>query len=331
MIQNKVESMVNICMIGGSGRCGTTVLRTIFSFHPDVAIVPEWRFLTDPDGLIDFYTGYPNWSPYHVNLRINRLEKLLNDLSGNRKARRFFRILQRSSDLIHFPLYLTPRYHTIHARPYCPRFAEFSSILINQLSSFGYSGHWTGMRFLSKNRIRYHMPLREKALKEIIQDFLYKIFQNVLEEQKANHYLEKNPWFILAFNHILDLLPKAKLLHIYRDPRDVVTSYTRQIWMPSDPEKCAFIYRDIMNRWRQIRDTIPKKSYLEISLESLVDAPETILNRICEFWNIPWHDALLKTDLSKSNTGCWRKHLNFREQDTISQILKEELAELGYE
>ena len=61
---------IPVLLIGGTGRSGTSILSRIFSTHPDITDVPEWRFLIDPDGIIDFKEL--GFEP----ARINQLEKL---------------------------------------------------------------------------------------------------------------------------------------------------------------------------------------------------------------------------------------------------------------
>ena len=53
------------CFIGGTGRCGTSILRTVLSRHSSVATLPiEHRLTVDPDGIFDFYRSYTTgWSP----------------------------------------------------------------------------------------------------------------------------------------------------------------------------------------------------------------------------------------------------------------------------
>jgi len=43
--------------IGGTGRCGTSVLGIAFGTHPDVAYFGEPRFINDPGGLYDYLLG----------------------------------------------------------------------------------------------------------------------------------------------------------------------------------------------------------------------------------------------------------------------------------
>jgi hypothetical protein len=51
--------MVKMILIGGTGRSGTSIVKEILANHPDASSLPfEYRFIIDPDGLADFYTGY---------------------------------------------------------------------------------------------------------------------------------------------------------------------------------------------------------------------------------------------------------------------------------
>ena len=92
----------NTLLIGGSGRSGTTILSRIFAQHPDICIAPEFRFLIDPDGIIDFYsTVFQSWSPYHFDFKVKRLEEnirtrcVLDMLNKKKKEKKRKRYLKR--------------------------------------------------------------------------------------------------------------------------------------------------------------------------------------------------------------------------------------------
>ncbi len=319
-----------VCLIGGTGRSGTTILSKIFSMHPETTNVPEWRFLVDPDGILDFYTTVDRWSPYHYDLQIKRLQKLLKRVSQKNPLGQFFAVLNKIKLLDKLPLNLRPQYADLQALDICPEFNQLCNKLINELISIRHRGYWVGMPPFHKSEMIYNYFPDKKDLADILSRFLRLVIQNVMLSQHANYYLEKNTWNILWFDRIIDLLPEAKLVHIYRDPRDVVASYTKQSWMPSSPEQSAVIYRDIINQWHKIKKKIPTNSYIEISLEELVSNKKQTIQKICDFWQLPWSNILLEIDLSRSNSGRWKKDFNDNEQMQVQEILKNVTADLGY-
>lgn len=324
---------VNICLIGGSGRSGTTILKQIFAKHSEVAIVPEWRFSVDPDGVIDFFnTLSTGWSPYLFDVKLKRLERLLKDIGTQSHIFNMLRYILGYTGLDHKLNYkLVPRYTGLQTTDYCPNYLELVNQLIEQLTEFRYRGTWTGTAFLQESSICYHAPLEVHELACILGDFIRQVAWFTVKNQKARHYVEDNTWNILWFDKLLQLVPEAKLVHIYRDPRDVVASYTQQSWGPSDPIQAARMYKGIIEHWWVVRQHLLTDSFLEISLESLVADPESVLRYICEFWEIEWDEALLTTDLRRSNSGRWKKDLTRPEQEQVGIILEKQLTELGYQ
>jgi hypothetical protein len=187
------------------------------------------------------------------------------------------------------------------------------------------------MTFLERRRMAYSLFPERGTLAGILGEFLRGVIDDVLEHRGGRLYLEKNTWNILWFDRILELLPEARLVHIYRDPRDVVASFTKQRWMPSEPTQSAVICRDLLERWWDVRRKLPSHSFMEVSLEALTKEPESVLRDICGFWDLRWHSALLETDLSGAHAGRWKKDFNLDEQRAVQTILLGPLEAMGYE
>ena len=324
--------VVNICLIGGSGRSGTTILKEIFVRHPDVAFIPEWRFSIDPDGAIDFFNTFSaGWSPYLFDVKLRRLERLLKDIGRRNRLYTYLRRVPGYTRLTRkIPYKLVSRYSHLSIADDCPNYFELVDQLIEQLLDFRYRGTWAGADFLQEASMSYGSPVKMDELACILGGFIRQVAWSIVQHQNARHYVEDNTWNILWFDKLLQLMPEAKLVHVYRDPRDVVASYTKRSWTPSDPVQAAKFYQDIMERWWMVRQNVPQHSFKEISLEDLVANPKPVLENICAFWGIEWSEALLTTDLSRSNSGRWRRDLTGQQQEQICAILVEQLARLGY-
>lgn len=318
-----------ILMIGGSGRSGTTVLSRVFSQHPNICNVPELRFLIDPDGLLDFYLNLPNWSPYHYDVRLKRLHKMLLQLSNNQFIELFSKLMDKLQNKT--SVKLTEKYHNVNISKYCSIYPQLVEELIKDLAAFRFQGYWTGNSFFEKKQIYFAENDTLLPVKAAIQKFLNGLFGSILEKQQTDFYLEKNTWNILWFDKTLELIPNAKLVHIYRDPRDVIASFTKQRWMPNDPIQAAQTYNSLLNHWENIKRKIPQNSFFEISLEDLVNDPERILGSICDFWGIDLHPDMLKVSLKKSNAQRWKKDFSETIAEKVEKIVYSHLKNYGYQ
>ncbi|EDY85643.1 hypothetical protein GP5015_431 [gamma proteobacterium HTCC5015] len=323
-----------VLLIGGSGRSGTTVLCRAFGCHPDISNVPEWRFMTDPGGVVDFYSGlkYGPWTPFKYHEEVIRLEKNLSKiqkrgllgsvLGASLLKRLFFKF---------FGINVSPKYARTDASAYSPNFGKIKNQFIESLVDFKSPGYWVGSKFLSKAELSFALKGTRENLGLLCARFLRDVADDVCDFQKAKFHLEKNTWNILCFNRTLELLPEAKLVHIVRDPRDVVASYGAQSWVPSDYIRSAQVYRDLMDEWLKVKNVIPSNSYIEVRLEDLTQDPILEYKRICEFWGVSWHEDLMQIKLSGSSFGRWKKDIPEAVADEVCEIVRPVCEMYGYE
>lgn len=320
-------------LVGGTGRCGTSILKEILAAHPDAASLPfEYRFIIDPDGLIDFYTSYiATWSPYIADRKLKRLERLLKRLSHESLPHKLFGQLLR---LFHPDgKLLSPRiYHGWELNRYLPNFDEHVNELMANLVEFSFPACWVGTESYQIKPHVYHTASKSRQeLAPILGDFIRNVIAELLEQTDKSFFVEDNTWNILFAREILELAPEAKIIHIYRDPRDVVASFSHQRWSPTDKQQGARWYKSMMERWFEIRPTLPPKSYYELSLEELVASPESTLPSLCQFAEIDFDQAMLKIDLSHSHRGRWKREYSETEEAQVPIILRDVIEKLGYE
>ena len=324
--------MKNIIFIGGSGRCGTTILKDVLSLHSKVVVLPfEYRFILDPDGLIDFCQSYSaSWSPYLADKKLKRLEDLLKNLSSRSI---FDRGINNVLSLFNKDYkYLTAKkYVNWELEKHIPNYKNFAEELLLNLKEFSFRGNWVGSEsydFLPE--IYYAPPKTKEELRVHIRSFLKKVFSSLLKKNNGEFYVEDNTWNILFADELLKLLPNSKIIHIYRDPRDVIASFSRQNWAPKDKIKAAKWYRSIMEYWFNVREKLPPLSFREIKLENLVENTESIVRDLCKFIGFSFEKNMLQIDLSKSHGGWWKDEFTIKERKEVTIILEDVIKRLNY-
>ncbi|WP_165602634.1 sulfotransferase family protein [Candidatus Terasakiella magnetica] len=322
-----------IILVGGSGRSGTTVLNKVLEQHPMTTVSPPLRYMIDPDGVLEFMRGLDRgWSPYGADIRLKRLKKLLGDVAKPALLSRFIDQIGLRKKLSHSSRYhLLPKYGHLNAQGYCPEFARFADDLIKELTAFSYRASWVGTKFLEPHEMGYFKPTDQDKALEAVRRFFLGIVETSLERHQARIYVDRNTWNHIWLEEFLKIDPTIKLLHIYRDPRDVVASYMAQNWMPRTCQQAAQIYQDLMTKWWEVRKRVPKESYFEVSLEELSGEPEGTLHKICEFMNVEFHPDLLNISLNGANAGRWQKDIDIAEHGEMNKILQPSLEAYGYE
>lgn len=320
------EKSMPIILIGGTGRSGTTILRKIIESHKDVATIPEWRFLSDPDGILEYLYILENSNPFSIDQAYRRLRSLfidITDASVISKIIAKFSYLESKSSIR-----LTQRGYGNFSSQKIPNIQALIEEYLESLKQFEWSGQYAGLkRFQSRKNIFY--PASLDSSYNATRNFLNKISDSAMKHQGKTRFLEKNTWSLLYLDIVLKLYPTGKFVHIYRDPRDVVASFCSQPWMPNDPIHSALILKDMYFKWWKARDLVSKNSYIEIGLDDLVTNPEKTLFSLCSFWNISYYDGLLDIDLSKSNSGRWKSDIPADLHPKINLILKDAIDTYG--
>ncbi len=163
---------------------------------------------------------------------------------------------------------------------------------------------------------------------------------------------DKDPRYIDYLEVLQQIYPKAKIIHIYRDPRDVTLSKMKAAWSAHRPYWMnAIISQMQITRGRELGPRLFGDQYYELSYESLVTEPETTLTKLLAFLGYDYEASML--DLRRSaeelvdpsewqwkdntfkpllaeNLEKWRTKLSPFQVRCIEVICKEWFKNLGY-
>lgn len=98
---------------------------------------------------------------------------------------------------------------------------------------------------------------------------------------------EKTPNHLLYMPLLQDWIPRARFIHVLRDPRAVVNSWRTVPWSSGTRYGDAAIWRHYLRT--ALRDPPGPDTLLQVRYEALVEAPEEETRRMAAFLDVP-HD-----------------------------------------
>ncbi len=175
------------------------------------------------------------------------------------------------------------------------------------------------------------------------------IFQAFAEQAGVTRSGDKSVFFLLEpMDRVDEGAPKAKVLHVIRDGRDVCSSWMRTWFGPANVVEAAYQWRTHVMDVRDWGRRHPDR-YAEVRYEDFLEDDERELSRLQPFiedrgetmpgdWNEEMATTLsaadeyrlVSDDINRGNKGNWQTRLSDTDIARIEGIAGDLLAELGY-
>jgi protein-tyrosine sulfotransferase len=169
------------------------------------------------------------------------------------------------------------------------------------------------------------------------------LFQSAcLRRARKQVWADKTPENVMRFDFARRHFPRARLVHVIRDGRDVACSLRSQPWMkkPKDAGRdmlayCFDYWVERVAAGQRFRDD---PQYIEVRYEHLVREPKTTMRALLSFLRVDWSEDVLRTEsdaerrevgpIYTSAVGRWRAELGQTERCRLER--RGILASLGY-
>ena len=180
-------------------------------------------------------------------------------------------------------------------------------------------------------------------------------YTGLVRELAPSHYvLDKTPTNVFWVEDIMRVLPKAPLLCIFRDGRDVVVS--EFFHLSRRGKRVAKFVKQVEN-WRDAvytqREAAERHDIHCLRFEDLRTQPDTTLVKILDFLALDADQAIRadmlrrssfefitgrKADVEDRNSfyrsrssGDWREKLSIEQKQLFAEVAGQALVDLGYE
>jgi len=294
-------------LVGGVGRCGTTVLKNAIAASPNVhSWKGELRWLSDPDGLGPTYeTLMQAWSPFVADLALKRFRAVLVDTL-------------KMHFVVHFGFKSTRPLDRMIKR-------------ISQHESMARYYGWRDMPTLETDPV-----VIEYELKGIITDFFDDLFDSTGIEEPL--WIDDTPENVCFFDTFMRIWGGKNIacFHSIRHPLDIVASikkrqalkdFSQIWWWPQEPRLIARRVRYIFDRWKHWQGE-PGRVIL---LEELVEEPAVVMRRVCDDIGITYLPAMIeKISVERAHIGRWKDELTPTEVRECKLVVAPILKQFGY-
>ena len=104
-------------------------------------------------------------------------------------------------------------------------------MFLNELINSEFKGYWLGtISWTIRPTILNVKRFKKEEITKKCSTFVSSLFEQVLIKENKLYWYDSTPFNILYSQKLLQIFPKAKIAHIFRDSRDVLCSYLSKKW-----------------------------------------------------------------------------------------------------
>mgnify|MGYP001199880229 CR=1 FL=1 len=179
-------------------------------------------------------------------------------------------------------------------------------------------------------------------------EIVSKIFEEWARVEGKPRWGDKTPQYVTDIPALVEIFPDCKIIHIYRDGRDVALSLMSTWFGPGNVYSAAGEWKQMTEKGRRDGQRAGPERYFELRYETLLESPREAMEGVCEFIGEPFTDAVLtpnfikselkrsgvygtKRSILKGNHGKWRNQMPEADRAVFESIAGDLLDELGYE
>jgi len=177
------------------------------------------------------------------------------------------------------------------------------------------------------------------------------VFEYFTKKNNKKIWVETTPAHLFYCDKIIKIFPKAKIIHIVRNPLSVVASGKERWHKRLDKHRWLFdpIIRSIAWRTSAAKakefENKYKKNFYTIRYEDLILSPEIELKKLCNFLNLNFESQMLDVDIVNpadpkyfnkkgfltQNLDKWKSILTPEEKKIVVLITNKVAKHFGYE
>ena len=154
----------------------------------------------------------------------------------------------------------------------------------------------------------------EPEFLQLLSGFLCKLLQPMIGKLGPGMlFVEKTPQHAVFLSEIIELLPDCHIIHMVRDPRDVVASMLAaskswgRAWAPRSARRSALMWLRQVKAAKEAQNTIPAEQFHEVRYEDLVAHPTSILESLTSFLKLSWAEDAVAEAVRRNSIAAVRR------------------------
>jgi hypothetical protein len=165
---------------------------------------------------------------------------------------------------------------------------------------------------------------------------------------RGHIWVDHTPENINYASLLLELFPRAQIVHIIRDGRGVANSILPLDWGPNTIVKAAPWWKAMVREGLALEALLPGEQIVRVRYEDLVNEPERIMRSLCAALELPYEPGILRADGFRppgytasqhqmigqrpdpSRATRWRATLTARQVEMFEALAGDLLGQMGY-